>query len=95
MLCFWECNKDDDDDDDDDEENFAFQETVFGDRKLRRNKQRIAWIRSLQSLKQTRVISELTAVFQTAVPSPLILPKDARPLLPLVFFYKEHPRKEQ
>ena len=26
------------------------------------------WIRSLQSLKQTRVISELTAVFQTAVP---------------------------
>ena len=31
-----------DDDDDDDNENFAFQETGFCDRRLRRNKQRIA-----------------------------------------------------
>ena len=29
-------------DDDDDNENFAFQETGFCDRRLRRNKQRIA-----------------------------------------------------
>ena len=57
-----------DDDDDDDNENFAFQETGFCDRRLRRNKQRIAWIRSLQLLKQTRVISELNTILQTVVP---------------------------